>query len=202
MTTLTARQQEIFLWIRQFMAREGMPPTRAELCTAMGFRSPNAAEDHLKALARKGVISLQAGASRGIRLLQEELSGLPLVGRVAAGQPILALEHVESHLPVDPSLFSPAAHYLLRVQGESMRDCGILPQDLLAVHQTPSAHNGQIVVARLEDEVTVKRFYQQGPLVALHPENAAFQILQVDLRTTPFAIEGLVVGVIRNQWSH
>ncbi len=202
MTTLTARQQEILLWIRQYMANEGMPPTRVELCKAMGFRSPNAAEDHLKALARKGVISLLPGASRGIRLLQEEESGLPLVGRVAAGQPILALEHVEAHLQIDPGLFSPPADYLLRVKGESMREAGILDHDLLAVHQIATARNGQIVVARLEDEVTVKRFYQQGPLVALHPENSAFHIIQVDVRATSFAIEGLVVGVIRHQWSH
>ncbi len=202
MTTLTARQQEILHWIRQYMAEKGMPPTRAELCDAMGFRSPNAAEDHLKALARKGAISLLPGASRGIRLLQEEESGLPLVGRVAAGQPILALEHVEAHLQIDPRLFSPSADYLLRVKGESMREAGILDQDLLAVHQIATARNGQIVVARVEDEVTVKRFYQQGPLIALHPENPLFQIIQVDVRCTSFAIEGLVVGVIRHQWSH
>lgn len=202
MTTLTARQQEIFLWIRQYMTTKGMPPTRAELCQAMGFRSPNAAEDHLKALARKGVIHLLPGASRGIRLLQEEEPGIPLVGRVAAGQPILALEHVETHYQIDPSLFSPSADYLLRVKGESMREAGILDKDLLAVHQTTTARDGQIVVARLDDEVTVKRFFQQGPLIELHPENAAFPIIEVDLRLTSFAIEGLVVGVIRHQWSH
>lgn len=202
MTTLTARQQQILHWIRQYMQDTGMPPTRAELCLAMGFRSPNAAEDHLKALARKGAISLVPGASRGIRLLQDTESGLPLIGQVAAGQPILALEHVETHIQVAPSLFSPPADYLLRVKGESMREVGILDNDLLAVHQSATARNGQIVVARLEEEVTVKRYFQQGPLVALHPENPSFNIIQVDLRLTPFVIEGLAVGVIRHQWSH
>ncbi|MDE2344744.1 MAG: transcriptional repressor LexA [Betaproteobacteria bacterium] len=199
MNSLTARQQQILDWIRQQLENTGLPPTRAELCRAMGFRSPNAAEDHLKALARKGVIELMAGASRGIRLMEPE--GLPLVGRVAAGSPILAAEHVEGRYRIDPKLFHPSAHYLLRVRGESMRDAGILDQDLLAVHQTTEANNGQIVVARLGEEVTVKRFYRKGPLVELRPENPDFQPIQVDLREQALVIEGRGVGIIRSEWS-
>ncbi|MDE1990128.1 MAG: transcriptional repressor LexA [Betaproteobacteria bacterium] len=199
MISLTPRQQEILDWIRQRLETTGLPPTRAELCQAMGFRSPNAAEDHLKALARKGAIELMAGASRGIRLTEPE--GLPLVGRVAAGSPILAAEHVEGHYRIDPSLFHPSAHYLLRVRGESMRDAGILDQDLLAVHQTSEAGNGQIVVARLGEEVTVKRFFRKGALVELRPENPDFEPIRVDLREEPLVIEGRGVGIIRSEWS-
>ncbi|MBU6505350.1 MAG: transcriptional repressor LexA [Betaproteobacteria bacterium] len=199
MSSLTPRQQEILDWIRQKLETTGLPPTRAELCQAMGFRSPNAAEDHLKALARKGAIELLAGASRGIRLTEPE--GLPLVGRVAAGSPILAAEHVEGRYRVDPGLFHPSAHYLLRVRGESMRDAGILDQDLLAVHQTTEASNGQIVVARLGEEVTVKRFFRKGALVELRPENPDFEPIRVDLREEPLVIEGRGVGIIRSEWS-
>lgn len=199
MSSLTARQQEILDWIRQQLETTGLPPTRAELCQAMGFRSPNAAEDHLKALARKGAIELMAGASRGIRLTEPE--GLPLVGRVAAGSPILAAEHVEGRYRIDPSLFHPSAHYLLRVRGESMRDVGILDQDLLAVHQTTDVSNGQIVVARLGDEVTVKRFFRNGTQVELRPENPDFEPIRVDLREEPLVIEGRGVGIIRSEWS-
>ena len=160
---LTPRQRQILELIRRQVDRTGFPPTRAEIADLLGFRSANAAEEHLRALARKGVIELRKGTSRGIRLLQSAPIGrLPVVGRVAAGSPILAQEHVEDHYAVDPVLFHPRADYLLRVQGMSMRDAGILDGDLLAVHATPQAENGQIVVVRLEDEVTVKRFRRQG----------------------------------------
>ncbi|ALP51994.1 LexA repressor [Candidatus Tenderia electrophaga] len=195
MEKLTARQQQILDLIRDFIAETGMPPTRAEIAEALGFRSANAAEDHLKALARKGVIELMSGASRGIRLLAD--NGLPLVGRVAAGEPLLAQEHIEDHLKIDPQMFHPQADYLLRVHGMSMRDVGIRDGDLLAVHQNPTAHNGQIVVARLDDDVTVKRFKQRGNIVTLVAENPDFEPIRVDLRKQSLAIEGIAVGVIR-----
>ena len=160
------------------------------------FNSPNAAEEHLRTLERKGAIEMLAGASRGIRLKQA--SGLPLIGRVAAGSPLLAIENVETHFQLDPQLFKPRADYLLKVRGLSMRDAGILDGDLLAVHRTTEARSGQVVVARLHDEVTVKRFRRRGHQVQLVPENPAFKIIEVDLRSTPLTIEGLAVGVIRN----
>ena len=196
MEELTARQQEILRMIREFMEDSGFPPTRAEICRAMGFRSPNAAEEHLRTLERKGVIEILAGASRGIRL--KENLGLPLIGRVAAGSPILAEQNVEAHLQLDPQLFKPRADYLLRVRGMSMRDAGILDGDLLAVHRTHEARSGQIVVARLHDEVTVKRFKRHGGLVQLLPENPDFKPIEVDLRRDVLTIEGIAVGVIRN----
>jgi repressor LexA len=195
MEKLTVRQQQILQLIRDHIAETGMPPTRAEIAETLGFRSANAAEDHLRALARKGVIELMSGASRGIRLLEKD--GLPLVGRVAAGEPLLAQEHIEDHLNVDPQLFHPQADYLLRVHGMSMCDIGILDGDLLAVHQSPTAHNGQIVVARIEDDVTVKRFRQRGNIVTLIAENPDFEPIRVDLRHQQLAIEGIAVGVIR-----
>jgi repressor LexA len=194
MTALTDRQTEILALIRRRLAESGLPPTRAEIAAELGFRSPNAAEEHLKALARKGVIELLPGASRGIRLPEE---GLPVVGRVAAGQPILAEQHIEAHVQVDARLFRPRADYLLRVQGLSMRNAGILPGDLLVVHRTPEAANGQIVVARLDDEVTVKRFERRGREVRLLPENPEFDPIEIDLRRAPLVIEGVGVGVIR-----
>jgi len=197
---LTARQLEVLNFIRRAVAENGLPPTRSEIADALGFRSANAAEEHLRALARKGAIELRPGASRGIRLPdlnQARTPGLPIVGRVAAGQPILASEHIEEHLQLDPAAFRPRADYLLRVQGTSMRDAGILPDDLLVVHTTATAENGQIVVARLEDEVTVKRFRRRGQRVSLLPENDEFAPLEVDLGTRNLVIEGLVVGVIR-----
>ncbi len=157
MKALTAGQQEVFDLIRDHISQTGMPPTRAEIAQRLGFRSPNAAEEHLKALARKGVLEIVSGASRGIRLLQEEEEGLPLVGRVAAGEPLLAQQHIEGHYQVDPSLFKPNADFLLRVSGMSMKDIGIMDGDLLAVHKTQDVRNGQVVVARIDDEVTVKR---------------------------------------------
>ena len=200
---LTARQSEILEFIRGVVKRTGLPPTRAEIATTFGFRSANAAEEHLRALARKGAIEIASGTARGIQLA-EQISGamqsivaLPLVGRVAAGSPILAEENVEKNLPVDPSMFRPAADYLLKVKGESMKDIGILDGDLLAVHSQREARNGQIVVARLDTEVTVKRFFKKGHHVQLMPENPDFAPIEVDLRHAAFEIEGLGVGVIR-----
>jgi repressor LexA len=196
MDELTPRQEQILHLISDQIARSGLPPTRAEICRAMGFRSPNAAEEHLRALARKGAIEMLAGASRGIRLKQQP--GIPVVGRVAAGSPILAEQHIEDRYRIDPALFKPRPDYLLRVRGLSMRDAGILDGDLLAVHRTQHFRSGQIVVARLHDEVTVKRIRQRRHLIELAPENPAFQTIVVDTRREPLAIEGIAVGVLRN----
>ena len=200
---LTPRQAEILDFIRDAVKSTGMPPTRAEIATMFGFRSPNAAEEHLRALAKKGAIEIASGTARGIRLA-EQLSGamqsivaLPLIGRVAAGSPILAEQNVEKNLPVDPGMFKPKADYLLKVKGLSMKDIGILDGDLLAVHAQRDARNGQIVVARMESEVTVKRFFKKGHQVQLVAENPDFEPIEVDLRRDPFEIEGLGVGVIR-----
>ena len=193
---LTPRQQEILDFIRSTLEVLGAPPTRMEISSAFGFASPNAAEDHLKALAKKGAIVLEPGSARGIRLVEQ--LGLPLIGSVAAGSPILAEEHVQGRYQVDPSLFTPRADYLLRVRGLSMRDAGILDGDLLAVHRTEEARTGQIVVARVHDEVTVKRFRRRGATVELLPENPDFKPIVVDTREEPLAIEGIGVGVIRN----
>jgi repressor LexA len=193
---LTARQQQIHAFIEHMLDEEGRPPTRAEICRAFGFRSPNAAESHLRALAAKGAIKLEGGMARGISL--PKARGLPLVGRVAAGSPMLAIEHVESHHPIDPALFSPRADYLLRVRGMSMRDAGILEDDLLAVARTQEARSGQIVVARVDDEVTVKTFQRRGALVRLLPANPDFSPIEIDTRRESIVIEGCVVGLIRN----
>ncbi len=202
MKPLTTRQAQIFDLIKEKIAETGMPPTRAEIATFFGFKSANAAEEHLKALAKKGYIDMLPGTSRGIRLseaVQEPIDeGLPLIGRVAAGEPILAQEHVEDHYKIDGNLFHPAADYLLRVNGESMKDIGILDGDLLAVHQTTDVQNGQVVVARVEDDVTVKRFKREGNIVYLHAENEDFSPIKVDLSCQSFHIEGLAVGVIRS----
>jgi repressor LexA len=200
MRELTPRQKQILEMIQEFIADTGMPPTRAEIARQLGFKSANAAEEHLRALQRKGVLELLPGASRGIQLkdsLREQM-GLPLVGRVAAGNPILAQEHIEAHYKLDPQLFSPKPHYLLRVYGMSMKDAGILDGDLVAVHRTPEVRSRQIVVARLDDEVTVKRYRQNGSLVTLLPENDEFEPIVVDLREQALVIEGVVVGVIRD----
>ncbi len=198
---LTARQAQVLELIRQNIAENGWPPTRAEIAQALGFRSANAAEDHLRALARKGAIELLPGASRGIRVTQAYTQSmeLPVVGQVAAGHPILATEHIEARHRVDPDLFKPRADYLLRVKGMSMSGAGIFDGDLLAVHATPEARNGQIVVARLDDEVTVKRLKRQGSRVWLLPENPEFEALEIDLRYQSLVIEGLGVGVLRTQ---
>lgn len=201
MKPLTKRQQQIYDLIKEQISSTGMPPTRAEIAKQFGFRSANAAEEHLKALARKGAIEMIAGSSRGIRLLLEEPNlneGLPLIGRVAAGSPILAQEHVEGHYQIDPFLFKPTADFLLRVNGMSMKDVGILDGDLLAVHKTKEARNGQVVVARIGDEVTVKRLQRKGAKVRLLAENPDFSPIDVDLKNQDFEIEGLAVGVIRN----
>ncbi len=194
---LTPRQAIILDYIRDHMEATGMPPTRAEIAEALGFRSINAAVDHLKALERKGAIELMPGSSRGIRLIQD--LGLPVVGRVAAGDPILAAENIEDHYRIDPALFHPSADYLLRVRGMSMRDAGILNGDLLAVHRTPTADNGQIVVARLDDEVTVKRFRRTKRRAWLLPENPDFEPIEIDLKEQDLTIEGRAVGVLRTQ---
>ncbi|ABO21999.1 transcriptional repressor LexA [Shewanella loihica] len=201
MRPLTPRQAEILDLIKRNIADTGMPPTRAEIARRLGFKSANAAEEHLKALAKKGCIEIMPGTSRGIKLTQEEEPedlGLPLIGQVAAGEPILAQEHVEQHYQVDPSMFRPSADFLLRVRGDSMKDIGILEGDLLAVHKVEQARNGQIVVARVEDDVTVKRFEKRGSTVYLHAENEEYSPIVVDLTTQSLSIEGLAVGVIRN----
>ncbi len=199
MKGLTKRQQQVLDMIRDFIEEYNMPPTRVEIADAMGFRSANAAEDHLKALLNKGAIEMYAGSSRGIRIVDNKEHGLPVIGRVAAGNPILAEENIEDHYQVDAAIFYPAADYLLRVKGMSMRDVGILSGDLLAVHRTQDVRSGQIVVARLGDEVTVKRFRRRGNKVRLLPENPSFKPIEVDLRDEDLTIEGLAVGVIRGE---
>jgi len=200
MRQLTPRQSQILEMVQDFIAETGMPPTRAEIARELGFKSANAAEEHLRALQKKGVLELVPGASRGIQLkdsLREQI-GLPLVGRVAAGSPILAEEHIETHYRIDPQLFNPKPHYLLRVHGMSMKNAGILDGDLVAVHRTPEVRSRQIVVARLDDEVTVKRYRQKGSIVELLPENEDFDTIHVDLTEQMMVIEGVVVGVIRD----
>jgi len=220
MIKLTARQEQILNLIRDAIENTGFPPTRAEIATELGFKSANAAEEHLKALARKGAIEMTAGTSRGIRLLGERpvasqgprpadlgpmpqvpaslLMSLPLIGRVAAGSPILAQENLETSYSVDPALFSAKPDFLLKVRGESMRDIGIMDGDLLAVKKVDSAKNGQIVVARIGNEVTVKRYRRTGSTVELLPENADFKVITVDPESDEFALEGLAVGLLRS----
>ncbi len=201
----TRRQAELLTWMRRYIVQHGMPPTRQEIAQAFGFRSPNAAESHLRAMARRGLIELQAGTARGIRLLDVPAAApsmkiqLPLVGRVAAGLPMLAQQNIEEHLSIDARRFRPAADYLLRVYGDSMRDAGILNADLLAVHRTSDVQNGQIVVARIDDEVTVKRLRRDGEQVWLLAANPDFAPLCIDLRRQALHIEGLGVGVIRER---
>lgn len=200
MRELTPRQKQILELIQDVIYETGMPPTRAEIASELGFKSANAAEEHLRALQRKGVLELIPGASRGIQLkdsLRDQM-GLPLVGQVAAGNPILAEENIETHYRIDPQLFNPKPHYLLRVQGMSMRNAGILDGDLVAVHRTPEVRSRQIIVARLDDEVTVKRYRQSGSVVSLLPENDDFEPIIVDLKEQALVIEGVVVGVIRD----
>ncbi len=198
MLKLTARQQQVFDLIRDNLEETGYPPTRAEIAQKLGFKSANAAEDHLKALARKGAIEMIPGASRGIRIV-DNFAGIPIIGQVAAGEPILAEQHIEDYQEVPSSTFHPSADYFLRVQGQSMVDVGIMDGDLLAVHQQPTAENKQIVVARVDGEVTVKRFAksQNKNEVQLLPENRDYQPIIVDLRAQQFNIEGLAVGVVR-----
>ncbi len=193
-TKLTPRQQEILDFIRNTLEVLGAPPTRAEISSAFGFASPNAAEEHLKALAKKGSIVLEPGSARGIRLVEQ--LGLPLIGSVAAGSPILAVENVLGRYALDAHLFSPKADFLLRVRGLSMINAGIFDGDLLAVHRTPEARDGQIVVARLQEEVTVKRLRRHGPVVELVAENPDFEPIIVDTRKEEVAIECITVGLI------
>lgn len=213
MIKLTARQEQILNLIKEAIENTGFPPTRAEIATELGFRSANAAEEHLQALARKGAIEIAPGTSRGIRLRDMQTGGsarqmalphpslmqlsLPLVGRVAAGSPILAQEHIDATYSVDPSLFSARPDYLLKVRGLSMRDAGILDGDLLAVKKIDSAKNGQIIVARLGDEVTVKRYRKNGSMIELLPENPDFDPIRVESGREDFALEGLAVGLLR-----
>ena len=218
MLKLTARQEQILGLIRDAIENTGFPPTRAEIAQELGFRSANAAEEHLQALARKGAIEISPGTSRGIRLLDmshDKLGlrsaasaahgailqlSLPLVGRVAAGSPILAQEHIDANYTVDPALFRSRPDYLLKVRGMSMRDAGILDGDLLAVKKADAAKNGQIVVARLGDDVTVKRYRKTGSLIELLPENPDFETIRVQQGRDEFALEGLAVGLLR-AWS-
>ena len=211
MKALTLRQQQILDMIASYIEKRGFPPTRAEICEALGFKSPNAAEEHLKALVKKGAISMVPGASRSIKLSSSSEKSqkegysylsLPLIGRVAAGAPILAAEHVEEEFHIDPSLFSIKPDYLLRVKGMSMKDAGILEDDLLIVHKISGdcfkKITGKIVVARIEEEVTVKRFFKKSNMIFLEPENPNFKTIKVDIQKQPIVIEGLGVGVIRN----
>lgn len=201
MIKLTPRQSEILAFIKRCLEENGYPPTRAEIAQELGFKSPNAAEEHLRALNKKGAIEMTPGASRGIRIPgfepAVEETGLPIVGRVAAGAPILAQQHIEESCQINPTFFHPRADYLLRVHGMSMKDVGIFDGDLLAVHITREARNGQIVVARIDDEVTVKRFKREGKKVWLIAENPDFAPIEVDLEQQELVIEGLSVGVIR-----
>src|SRR5215475_8652385 len=197
MKELTPRQTEILQLIRDTIAETGFPPTRAEIARMLDFASPNAAEEHLRALERKGVLEILDGTARGIRL--KEAVGLPLIGRVAAGSPVLAEEHIIGRYSVDPNLFRPRADYLLKVRGMSMRDAGILDGDMLVVHKTSEARSGQVVVARLHDEVTVKRLKRRGAQVELLPENPDFKPIAIDTRRDQFAIEGIAVGIIRSR---
>ncbi len=200
MIKLTARQQEVLTLIKQNIDETGYPPTRAEIAETLGFRSANAAEEHLRALARKGAIEIVPGASRGIRLPDAHNdSGIPIVGRVAAGSPILAEEHINDYCNIPSEFFHPSVDYFLEVNGDSMIDVGIFDGDLLAVHQTQQATNGQIVVARIGEEVTVKRFQRDSgsPIVKLIAENPDYDPIVVDLNTQDLSIEGLSVGVMR-----
>ena len=198
MENLTPRQAEVLAFIKSHIDDTGYPPTRADIAKELGFKSANASEEHLKALARKGAIEIIPGTSRGIKLPESE--GIPIVGRVAAGNPILAQEHIEDYCELPASFFNPAADYLLQVRGDSMIECGILDGDLLAVHRTQQVNNGDIVVARIEDEVTVKRFRKgrSKHQVTLEPENQDYSPIQVDLRHQDFEIEGLAVGILRH----
>ncbi|MCU0734844.1 MAG: transcriptional repressor LexA [Methylotetracoccus sp.] len=201
MKPLTSRQQEILEFIRQFLEQEGFPPTLAEITRAMGLKSPHGVREQLQALARKGAIELIPSASRGIRLLNKvaERDALPLIGKVAAGRPVMTEAHIEKYCRLGPELFQNKADYLLRVQGMSMRDAGILDGDLLVVRQTTEARNGQIVVARMQDEVTVKTLRVEEAMAYLEPANPDFPIIVVDLAKQDLAIEGVVVGVIRTR---
>jgi len=207
---LSARQQQILQQIARFMAQQGRPPTRADLARALGLRNRQGIDQHLRALERKGYLQLEPGIARGIRLLQSEESPpqtaprtmlLPLYGRVAAGLPALAEGNIEEQIALDRTLFRPRADFLLRVHGQSMRDAGIANRDILAVHRTAQAVNGQIVVARVGDEATVKFYRRRGSMLRLEPANPDFRPLEIDLRTHAWRIEGIVVGILRTDLS-
>ncbi|MBS24401.1 MAG: LexA repressor [Gammaproteobacteria bacterium] len=199
MRELTSRQEEILGYIKDYLQDTGFPPTRSEIAQKMGFKSPNAAEEHLRALARKGAIEMTPGTSRGIRLPISEQLGLPIIGQVAAGSPILAEESIADYCDIPPDMFNPKADYLLTVKGTSMIDIGIYEDDLLAVHKTDRANDGDIIVARIDEEVTVKRLETNRSKFKLKliPENPEFDPIVVDLRANNFSIEGISVGVIR-----
>ena len=199
MQNLTARQEEVLSLIRNYLEETGYPPTRADIAKHLGFKSANAAEEHLKALAKKGAIEIIPGTSRGIKLANQ-VEGIPIIGNVAAGNPILAEENIDDYCELSPSFFKPNADYFLRVLGDSMKNSGILDGDLLAVHKTADANNGDIIVARIDNEVTVKRLKKSGTkhFLSLLPENSDYSPIKIDLRENDFAIEGLAVGVIRN----
>jgi repressor LexA len=197
MKEITPRQAEILRFIQDFIGDRGFPPTRVEIAKALGFRSANAAEEHLRALERKEAVELLPGASRGIRLLLEE-EGLPVVGKVAVGKPILEKQHIEDHYAINPALFRPRASFLLRVRGMSMRNAGIFHRDLLAVHATHKVRSGQVVVVRLEGEIIIRRLRRRGNQIRLLPENADFEPIEVNLREQPLSIEGVGVGILRN----
>lgn len=198
---LTDRQQQVLECIKHHIESTGYPPTRVDIAKDLGFRSANAAEEHLKALARKGAIEMIPGTSRGIRLIEDETSfeGLPIIGQVAAGEPILAQQHIDDYCTISSDFFRPRADYLLRVRGMSMKNIGIMDGDLLAVHQTREAREGQIVVARVGEDVTVKRFHREGDMVYLIAENEEFDPIEVNLKEQELSIEGLGVGIIRQQ---
>lgn len=197
MPDLSPKQLEVLAFIRRFMERGGLPPTRGEIAEGLRLKNRQGIDQHLRALAAKGAIELIPGISRGIRLTETPQAGLPLLGRIAAGAPILAASNIEDYVNVDPALFRPAADFLLRVRGDSMKDADILDRDLLAVHRTNHARNGQIVVARIGDEATVKYYRRQGQLVRLEAANPAYAPIEIDLREQELAIEGLATGVVR-----
>ncbi len=199
MIKLTSRQEQVLQLIKDHLDTTGFPPTRAEIAKELGFKSANAAEEHLRALAKKGVIEMIPGTSRGIRIPNNENPGIPIIGRVAAGNPILAQEHIQDYCALSPEFFSPQADFFLEVHGDSMINAGILDGDLLAVHKTDQVRNGQIIVARIEDEVTVKRLQRNKNKVQLIAENPDYEPIEVDLNNTDFHIEGLSVGVIRRR---
>ena len=200
MQKITPRQNDVLQFVRETIAATHAPPTRAEIAKGLGMRSVNAANDHLKALVKKGIIEIIPGTSRGIRVIQDKSKpGLPVIGDVAAGQPLLAVENIQEYIQLPQSFFSPPADYVLRVCGMSMQKIGILDGDLVGVRQTPAAENGQIVVARLDDGVTVKRFEKTAKGVRLKPENDAFSVIEVSEDNDDFCIEGCVVGVLRKE---
>ncbi len=197
MPDLSPKQLEVLAFIRRFMESGGLPPTRGEIAAGLRLKNRQGIDQHLRALAAKGAIELIPGISRGIRLAEAPQTGLPLLGRIAAGAPILAASNIEDYVNVDPALFRPAADFLLRVRGDSMKDADILDRDLLAVHRTNQARNGQIVVARIDDEATVKYYRRQGQLVRLEAANPAYAPIEIDLREQELSIEGLATGVVR-----